>query len=305
MSSEHAYYPRSVLHRRAPLGWPAGKALALCLVVSLEYYELRQDPAQFVPPNLPGLFGRAPYPDVGSYSRRAYGNRVGFFRLADSLDRFGCAATAALDSSTARRCPAVVRRCLDSGWEIAAHGFAVNRVVSSRTTQEQERRLIADSVDVLTRTCGTRPVGWHGAEYGESADTPTLLAEAGFEYCLDWPNDEQPVAMQTGAGPLMSVPMSADLDDVNAHWHRRISMRRWAASVLEAVERLAEDGRQSGRLLALNLHPWLIGHPFRMSYVDELLDAITRRDDVWIATAGQAARWAAAAGDRSPAPARA
>ena len=57
----------------------------------------------------------------------------------------------------------------------------------------------------IEAAAGRRPAGWHGPEYGESARTPTLLAELGVRYVLDWPNDEQPYTMTTTAGPITSV----------------------------------------------------------------------------------------------------
>jgi hypothetical protein len=40
---------------------------------------------------------------------------------------------------------------------------------------------------------------------------------------LDWPNDEQPVAMTTPNGSIVSVPMLVDFDDVYALFHRKIT----------------------------------------------------------------------------------
>ena len=68
-------------------------------------------------------------------------------------------------------------------------------------------------------------------------------------------------------------------------------MRRWVQCVIEALDRLAEDGRGSGRVLVLNVHPWLMGHPFRASYFNELIKHVVSRKDVWAATTGAIAAW--------------
>ena len=135
--------------------------------------------------------------------------------------------------------------------------------------------------------------GWHGAEYAQSSRTPTLLAEQGIRYMLDWPHDERVVPMRTDAGTILSLPMSADLDDVMAHGHRKVSMPRWVRSVSDAVDRLCMDGRSGGRLLVVNLHPWLMGQPYRSSYLAELLATLRLRDDVWFTTTDQIAAHAA------------
>jgi allantoinase len=287
----HSFYERRPLPGRAPLAWPNNAAVAFAVLISAEYYEMQPPETAFIPPNVPGGFGRGPYPDFRVYSARAYGNRVGIFRLFEVLDRHHLPATVAVDALTARNCPAVVEHTVKRGWEIAGHGQSVTRVISSGMGEAEERAHIQSALDAIESASGARPVGWHGAEYGESARTPMLLAELGVQYLLDWPNDEQPYEMTTPAGAITSVPAAVDCDDVFCHFHRRITMRRWVQCVVEALDRLANDGRGSGRLLVLNVHPWLMGHPFRTSYFDELMHHVAGRKDVWGTTTGAIAAW--------------
>src|SRR5205085_409211 len=168
---------------------------------------------------------------------------------------------------------------------------AVTRVISANMSDAEERAYISGSLAEIEAAAGRRPAGWHGPEYGESARTPTLLAELGVQYLLDWPNDEQPYTMTTLAGPITSLPVAVDCDDVFSHFHRRITMRRWVQCVTDAIDRLAQDGRNSGRLLVLNVHPWLMGHPYRVTYFEELLQHVAGRKDVWVATTGAIAAW--------------
>jgi allantoinase len=53
-------YKTSSLPKRPPLAWPDGRKVAVCIVISAEYYEMQPPGGSFVPPNLPGGFGRAP-----------------------------------------------------------------------------------------------------------------------------------------------------------------------------------------------------------------------------------------------------
>jgi peptidoglycan/xylan/chitin deacetylase (PgdA/CDA1 family) len=287
----HNFFDRVRLPRRAAPAWPNDASVAFAVLVSAEYYEMQPPEDAFTPPNVPGGFGRGPYPDFRAYTARAYGNRVGIFRLFEVLDRHGLAATVAIDALTARYCPAVVEQTVRRGWEIAGHGQSVTRVISSNMAETEERDYIKASLDAIEAASGVRPVGWHGPEYGESARTPTLLAGLGVQYLLDWPNDEQPYAMTTPAGMITSIPVAIDCDDIFAHVHRRITMGRWAACVVEALDRLAEGGRGSGRVLVLNLHPWLIGHPYRMTYLEDVLQYVAGRQDIWTATTGAIAAW--------------
>ena len=100
-----------------------------------------QPPAgAFAPPSVGGMFGRAPYPDIGTFSRREYGNRVGIFRVMECLERHGLKATAALDATTAEKCGQIAEECRRLKWEIAAHGKAVTQVISSQMSESEERR---------------------------------------------------------------------------------------------------------------------------------------------------------------------
>lgn len=288
---DNDYYEWSPLVGRTPLRWPHGARVALCVVVCLEHYEIQPPEDAYAAPNLLGTLGRNPYPDFRTFSMREYGNRVGVFRVMQALDRAGIRATAAIDAATAERCPFVVEQCRTRGWEFAGHGQTVNRMISSRMSEDEERAYLRTSIDAVERFTGERPRGWLGPEFGESARTPALLAEAGLTYVLDWPNDDQPYQMHTPNGALISVPVSIEHDDTFAHWYRRMTMARWRRSVEEAFATLHEEGALDGRLFVLNLHPWLIGQPYRVSYLEEVLATLGGYADVWKATAGEVAEW--------------
>ena len=174
-------------------------------------------------------------------------------------------------------------------FEIAGHGHAVTNVISNHMTEAEEHAYIRSALETLQSVSGDRPLGWHGPEYGQSERTPALLAELGIEYVLDWPNDEQPFLMRTPSGPLVSLAMALELDDVIAMWHRRISGERWRQAIAEAFDQLLADGARSGRHLILNIHPWLIGHPHRIGYLEDVLADVRSREGVWIATASEIA----------------
>ena len=138
------------------------------MVVSAEYYEMQPAAANFIPANVPGGFGRAPYPDFRAFSQREYGNRVGVFRVIEALERFAMPATAAIDVDVATRYPYIVEQFRKRNVEIAGHGHAVTNVITNHMAEADERAYIASALDTLQRVGGTRPIGWHGPEYGKS-----------------------------------------------------------------------------------------------------------------------------------------
>lgn len=288
--ANHDWFDSTPITGRKAAKWPNGARLAVGIVVSIEQYEMTPPPGAFLPVTLPGGMGRGPYPDFRSYSIREYGNRIGVFRVMETLDRHGLRATAAIDASIATNKPVILRECLKRNWEIAAHGNAVTQVITEKLDEAAEKKQVADALAAIEKAAGARPKGWHGPEYGESSRTPAVLAAAGLEYVLDWPNDEQPYEMRTPAGPLTALPMLCDFDDVFAHWYRKLSMRRWELSIKDALDWMLKDGEKRPRMLLLNLHPWLIGAPWRISYLDAVLADLKKREGVWHSTAGEIAQ---------------
>lgn len=68
-------------------------------------------------------------------------------------------------------------------------------------------------------------------------------------------------------------------------------MAQWAALVCEAFDALYREGLDSGRLFVLPLHPWCIGQPFRVKYLDHVLTHVKKHDEVWTTTGGEVAAW--------------
>jgi peptidoglycan/xylan/chitin deacetylase (PgdA/CDA1 family) len=278
------YYSWSALPLRPALRWPDGARVALCVVVNVEHYDFEPVAGAFTPASVPGWRGRGPSPDYATWSLREYGNRVGIFRVIKLLEKYHVPATVAIDAESAKRLDVIVRECKGRGWEFAGHGHSVTQMITSNMAEDVEREHIASALATVRSATAAPVTGWFGPEYGESERTPALLAELGVKYVFDWPNDEQPYRMNVPKGELVSLPTLIELDDVYAHWHRRITMWRWERSVKEAFETLYDDGATSGRLLTLSLHPWLIGQPHRIKSLDDALAFICRRTGIWKAT---------------------
>lgn len=288
---DHDHYRWSPIATRGVLRWPGDARLALCVIVNLEHMEWRPPSGSYESPTLAGGLGFRPFPDYIRPSHREYGHRVGVFRLLDVLGQNGITATVAMDALTAEHYPYLVEHCLGRGCEIIGHGVSVSRMITSRMTEQEERGYLHASLEALRRVTGATPAGWLGPEYGESTRTPQLLAELGIRYVCDWPNDEQPYEMTTARGPLFALPILLGLDDVNALWDRRVSVDRYAVMLEEAFDTLRQDGEQTGRVLVLHLHPWLIGQAFRIRFLDQALRYMMRHQGVWAATGSEVVDW--------------
>jgi peptidoglycan/xylan/chitin deacetylase (PgdA/CDA1 family) len=289
--SDNPYVPWSPLPFRPLLRWPDEARVAVCVIVSLERLEWAPPAGVVVPPS--GRYG-GPYPvtfDPLGPGLREFGNRVGVFRVMDVLDRLGVRACVAMDASLAASTPFLVDQCRRREWEFMGHGVAFSRMITAAMDEDEERAYLKCSLDTIAEASGQRPRGWIGADYGESGRTVALLAELGVEYVCDWPNDEQPYRMQVPQGTMVSLPASVELDAVFTHRLRGIPIDRWRDLVRESFDELHADGETTGRLLVLNVHPYLLGQAFRVRYFEEALTHIVRSPGVWLATGSEITDW--------------
>lgn len=284
---DHDHYDWSPLVERQTLRWPDDARMAMCVVVSLERMEWAPRSGAF---QTATLYNR-PLPDYRGYSHREYGHRVGIFRVLDVLEKHGIRPTIAMDALTARHYPYLVEHCLKRGCEIIGHGIAISRVINSRMPEAEERDYIRASIDALTEATGGSPKGWLSPDYGESDRTPAILAESGIEYLCDWANDEQPYPMTTPKGSLVSLPLLLDLNDSFALAERGFPVHEYAGMIADACDTIHADAEETGRLLALNVHPWIMGQPFRIGYLDRALEHVMGKTEVWAASGSEIVQW--------------
>jgi peptidoglycan/xylan/chitin deacetylase (PgdA/CDA1 family) len=288
---DHAHYDWSPMRSRGILQWPDAARVALCVLVSLEHMEWQPPTGSYESSQLGGGLGVRPFPDYARLSHREYGHRVGIFRVLDVLEKHGIVPTVAMDALTAAHYPYLVRHCLQRQCEIIGHGRSVSQMITSHMSEQEEQEYIYTSIETLTRATGQPPTGWLSPEYGESSRTPQLLAQAGIRYVCDWTNDEQPYRMHVTQGELYALPILLELDDLHAMGQRQVAVDRYGTLLTESFATLYRDGAQNGRLLVLSLHPWYIGQPFRIGFLDAALETMRRRQGVWAANGAAIIDW--------------
>lgn len=282
---DNPWYDYAPFPKRPRLAWPKNARVASFVLLHLEYWELIPDETSIRDPRHVGEFGSFT-PDYRTWTQRDYGNRVGIFRVLDVLDRYQIRAGVAVNALAAERYPYLVEQFKRRNYEFIAHGHSANRMISSKMSEAEEKVEIANSIAAIEKAAGMRPTGWLGQDYGESRRTPQLLADAGLDYVLDWPNDDQPYPMKVGR-KFVSMPNQPEWDDVQQLWLRRIPTPRYPDIVGEAFELLHHE---SGQVFNLSIHPWLMGMAHRIKYLDEALRRIERFGNVWQATPGEIAR---------------
>ena len=281
---DHDHYDWSMLTDRKAVEWPGGKRVALWVNVALQFFPLNQRGKPFPPP---GGMSTA-YPDLRHFTLREYGNRVGIFRVLAALDSYGIVPTFAMNTRLAERYPYLLNRIVERGNEVLCHGWDMDSPHYGGMDTGEERELIKRSLDSLRELSGRAVKGWISPGKSQSARTPALLAEQGVDYMCDWINDDMPYTFRTDAGDITALPLSTELEDRFIMMNNLHSEAEYADQLIDAFDFLnGESAEQGGRLLAINLHPWLVGQPHRIGHLERALEHIAGHDSVWSAGAGE------------------
>ncbi len=281
---DHDRYDWSMLSDRKPVTWPGGKRLAVWVNVCLQFFPLDQQGKPFAPPG--GM--TMPYPDLRHFTLRDYGNRVGIFRLLKAFERYGVTPTFSVNSALAERNPYLMHILRDRGNEISCHGWHMDAPHYGGQDQDEERALVEKSLTTLRELSGQEVTGWLSPSRNESPITPELLAANGIEYFSDWVNDDMPYKFRTDKGPLWAMPLSTELEDRFILMNNLHSEASYVQQICDACDYLwneADNG--GGRILALNIHPWMLGQPHRIGKLEQVLDYVTGQDGVWSASAAE------------------
>jgi peptidoglycan/xylan/chitin deacetylase (PgdA/CDA1 family) len=281
---DHDRYDWSPLPQRRPVAWPGGARIALWVVPALEWFPLDMKGQPFKPPGAM----QTSYPDLRHYTLRDYVNRVGIFRVMEALGRHAIPASVAVNAAVAVRYPSLVKSCVTRGWEIIANGLDMDHLHHGGLGEEQERALVEQSLRILRDAAGDRVRGWLSPAKSESFATPDLLREAGVEYVCDWVNDDMPYAMRTRAGELVAMPHPVDIDDYTILVQNHHSEDDFRDALIDQFDLLyREASPENGRVMAMSLHPWIIGQPYRIGALEQALQYIMQQRGVWAATGSQ------------------
>lgn len=269
---DHDFYDWRDTWAAPRLDWGDGTRLGIWIQLAIEWFPLNISGKPFLPIGAPDR----PWPDSETYTQRDYGLRVGIFRMMDALRARGVPVSAFLNARVAARYPLLMRHILEEGWEIVAAGLDAGAIHHEGLDEPAERAMIDETLAIL-RGFDVRPVAWHSPSWSQSSRTPRLLREAGFTAMADWCNDEAPYLFETGAGPIISLPSTLDLSDRDMIGVNKLRQAEFETGILAAAKRLSREAEESGsgRLLTLNMSPWLMGQPYRMATFERILDALS------------------------------
>ena len=262
-SDPFALFPYQAIVDRPKVTWPNGARVAVWVIPNIEHFHLELG---------------ASAPDVRNHSRRDYGNRVGVWRLMEVMEKHRVRGTVALNGEVARYYPRIMQEVGRLQWELMGHGLT-NSAMLTGLCKDDERSVIAQTRQMIEEQ-GQRMRGWLGPGLTETWNTLDLLREHGVEYVCDWVNDDLPYRMNNG---LYAIPYSLELNDMPLFNMPSIDIEDFHRRICETFDVLYEEGGRNGRVMGIALHPFLIGVPHRIRYLDKALSHIAAHDQVWFA----------------------
>ena len=96
--------------------------------------------------------------------------------------------------------------------------------------------------------------------------------------------------INVNSGKLVSVPYSIELND-SPLFRVNYEADYFAEICKRQFDQLYKEGAESGRVMCIALHPFLIGQPHRIKFLDEILSYILAHDGVWQTTADDIAEY--------------
>lgn len=269
---------------RKPLKLPGGARMAVWVIVNVEEW----DPEAPMPRTvLTPPAGGSPSPDIPNWAWHEYGNRVGFWRFVEAFDELSIPAALCINGVAVTGYPQIAEAARDRGWEFIGHGFTQRNMQKV----DDERLDIRRTTEAIEAFTGKRPRGWLGPGLTETWDTPDILVEEGYEYVADWVLDDEPVTLRTRAGPIVNIPYTQECNDVAMMLIQHHPAREYRDRAADQFEQIYRDSERSARVMALSVHPYIMGVPHRFRYFREILQTISAYGDVAFMTGEQILDW--------------
>ncbi len=223
-------------------------------------------------------------------SQCEYGPRVGVPRLLGLLDHLQVPATFFIPGYIAEHHPKMVTAISSREHEIGLHGYLHEKLAYLDETDEE--KILLRCADLLEQLVGDRPVGYRAPWFETNPWTSDLLARHGLHYDASEMGDDVPYLHPNG---LVEIPGQWMLED----WEQFAfnADPAWGfvpencEKVFDLWWREFEAMYDFGCCFVLTLHPWLSGRPSRVRLLEDLVNAIKSKGNVWFARGHEIAEY--------------
>ena len=264
--------------RLKPTSWPGGARVAVGLS-----FDVDNATAALSVGNL----------DYEVLSRGEYGAVDGLPRILRMLDRQQVPASFFIPAVSVELHPTMVKEIQASplDHEIGIHGWIHERLPVLNNEQE-EQRLLNQSLETLTRMTGKRPVGYRAPSWKFSTFTLGQIKAAGFLYDSSLMASDDAYELQLDGKPtgLVELPIERILDDAPYFGGNADGSMPSLSAVYEVFQSEFDVAYDESGLYLLTMHPHMTGHRSRVAMLEKLVAYMKGRPGVWFATHEQIAQ---------------
>lgn len=279
------------MKRREPIAWPDRARIAVVPCVAFETWPddlgiavgLQNQSRRPIPPT--ARFTK----DLAVITDRQYGERVGIFRMLDCLAEEGIQTTFFVNGLTVETFPELAREIHAAGHEIATENYIHD--YSFMKSPEQERADQARTVAACEKILGEHPLGYLSTGVRPTEETPTIIADLGYQYWMDPQHEELPYTLRVGKGELTVLSYWLALNDYTTYRGEERTPRELLTIWKDAFDVLYAEGAHHPNFLAWGMHPFLTGRPYRIVALREFLRYAKGHPHVWFPRCIDVARW--------------
>jgi allantoinase len=271
------------IHQRPILKLPNHAMVAVWVVMNVEHFTFGKL-GTAIQPHLNS------HPEIANYAWRDYGNRVGIWRLFELFQELEIPVTAAVNGEICTFYPEIMAAMQENNWEIMAHGIN-NSTGHSNMEKEQEWEIIQKTINLLKQSTGKHPQGWLTPGFSITESTFELLHQAGIVYTADWVNDEQPYWYPVKDQQMLAIPYTIEANDITLCLSNRFSGEQFSQAITDQFDQLWHDGETNARVMAIGLHPFIVGQPLRLKYLKQCLLHIKKKSQTWLTTGEEIYKW--------------
>jgi peptidoglycan-N-acetylglucosamine deacetylase len=230
--------------------------------------------------------------DYEVISRGEYGAVDGLPRILRLLDKHKLPASFFIPAVSAAFHPQMIKDILGPGrHEIGIHGWIHERLPVLNDERE-EQRLLNQSLEMLTKMMGKRPIGYRAPSWQFSGWTMQQVKDAGFLYdsSLMASDDAYELLLDGKQTGVVELPIERILDDAPYFGGGANGSNPSLQEVYEVFQSEFDVAYEERGLYLLTMHPHITGHRSRVAMLDRLIQHMKSKPGVWFATHEQIAR---------------
>jgi peptidoglycan/xylan/chitin deacetylase (PgdA/CDA1 family) len=230
--------------------------------------------------------------DYEVISRGEYGAVDGLPRILRLLDKHQLPSSFFIPAVSAALHPRMIAEIQASGrHEIGVHGWIHERLPQLNDERE-EQRLLTQSIELLTKMTGKKPVGYRAPSWQFSFWTMQQVKDAGFLYdsSLMASDDAYELLLDGQPTGVVELPIERILDDFPYFGGGANGSNPSVDAVFEVFKSEFDVAYEERGLYLLTMHPHIMGHRSRVALLDRLIQHMKAKPGVWFATHEQIAR---------------